>query len=62
MIKNDTNLKTKQQKKSGLFDQTKSSKTLNGFEFGPILGKGKFGMVYLARHIETGFIAAIKMI
>jgi serine/threonine protein kinase len=24
------------------------------------LGKGKFGEVYLSRHHETGFIAAIK--
>jgi aurora kinase, other len=45
-----------------LFDKIKSSKILNGFEFGPILGKGKFGMVNLAKHLDVGFIAAIKMI
>jgi aurora kinase len=38
------------------------AKVLYGFEFGKVLGKGKFGLVYLARHIETGFIAAIKKI
>jgi aurora kinase, other len=27
-----------------------------------VLGKGKFGMVYLARHRDTGFISAIKKI
>ena len=45
-----------------MFDKTKTTKVTNGFELGPTLGKGKFGLVYLARHIETGFIAAIKMV
>jgi serine/threonine protein kinase len=38
----------------------KKSKIINSFEIGNLLGKGKFGEVYLARHHETGFIAAIK--
>lgn len=32
------------------------------FEFLRFLGNGKFGSVYLARHIETGFISAMKVI
>lgn len=40
----------------------KHSKIINGFEFGNVLGKGKFGEVFIARHHETGFIAAIKKI
>jgi aurora kinase len=40
----------------------KSNRVLNGFEFGKILGKGKFGLVQLARHNESGFIVAIKKI
>ena len=35
---------------------------INGYEFGTILGKGKFGEVYLSRHQETGFVLAIKKI
>jgi aurora kinase/aurora kinase A len=40
----------------------KSSKSINGFELGPTLGKGKFGEVFLSRHNEVGFVAAIKKI
>lgn len=35
---------------------------INGFEIHKQLGKGKFGEVYLARHIETGFVVALKKI
>lgn len=38
------------------------SKIINGFQFGKTLGKGKFGQVFMARHHDTGFIAAIKKI
>lgn len=38
----------------------KRSKMLNGFELGNSLGKGKFGEVFLVRHHESGFIAALK--
>ena len=40
----------------------KSSRILNGFEMGRVLGKGKFGEVFLARHHQAGFVVAIKKI
>lgn len=30
--------------------------------YGQLLGKGKFGEVHLGRHLETGFIVAIKRV
>ncbi|KAK5086869.1 spindle assembly checkpoint kinase [Lithohypha guttulata] len=36
--------------------------TLNDFEIGKPLGKGKFGRVYLARERSTGFICALKVL
>jgi aurora kinase, other len=35
---------------------------INGFELGATLGKGKFGEVFLSRHHDAGFVAAIKKI
>lgn len=35
--------------------------TLNDFEIGKVLGKGKLGKVYCVRHKESGFISAIKV-
>lgn len=35
---------------------------LNMFEVGRKLGKGRFGDVYMARDIKTGFALAIKII
>lgn len=40
----------------------KSSKIINGFEIGAVLGKGKFGEVFLCRHREVGFVVAIKKV
>ena len=36
--------------------------TLNHFEIGKPLGKGKFGRVYLVREKSTGFICALKVL
>lgn len=36
--------------------------TLDDFEVGRPLGKGKFGNVYLAREIATKFVVAIKVL
>lgn len=36
--------------------------SLNDFEIGKPLGKGKFGRVYLAREKSTGFICALKVL
>jgi aurora kinase len=35
---------------------------LGMFEVGRPLGKGKFGRVYLAKHIATGFVCALKVL
>ncbi|TGJ81662.1 hypothetical protein E0Z10_g7103 [Xylaria hypoxylon] len=35
---------------------------LGMFEIGKPLGKGKFGRVYLAKHRESGYICALKML
>ncbi|VDM95503.1 unnamed protein product [Thelazia callipaeda] len=36
--------------------------TLNDFEVGRPLGRGKFGNVYLAREIESKFVVALKVV
>lgn len=40
----------------------KQSKVVNGFEVGQVLGKGKFGEVFLGRHKEAGFVVALKKV
>lgn len=36
--------------------------TLDNFDIGKALGKGKFGNVYLAREKSSGFIVALKVL
>lgn len=36
--------------------------SLNNFDIGRALGKGKFGNVYLAREKSSGFIVALKVL
>lgn len=36
--------------------------TLNDFEIGRPLGRGKFGNVYLAREAESKFVVALKVV
>ena len=36
--------------------------SLNDFELGKRLGRGKFGRVFMAREKSTGFIVALKTI
>ena len=48
------------QHKDGQFDPHKWS--INDFEFGKPLGKGKFGHVYLAREKKSKFLVAIKVL
>jgi aurora kinase len=42
--------------------QSPSTLTALDFEIGGTLGKGKFGRVYLARHLATNYICALKII
>jgi serine/threonine protein kinase len=36
--------------------------TIDDFEFGKALGKGKYGHVYLAREKKSKFVVAIKIV
>jgi aurora kinase len=42
--------------------QEPSALTAHDFEVGASLGKGKFGRVYLARHLATNYVCALKII
>lgn len=44
------------------FDLRNRDMSLNDFEIGKPLGKGKFGRVYLAREKLTGFVCALKVL
>lgn len=35
---------------------------VQGFQIGRVLGKGKFGEVFLGKHIITGFLVALKKV
>lgn len=43
-------------------NETKKIWSLNDFEIGKALGKGKFGHVYLAREKRTHYVVALKML
>ncbi|KAH3903469.1 aurora kinase SCDLUD_001109 [Saccharomycodes ludwigii] len=49
--------------KSSTLNNVPSNKVLSiqDFEIGKKLGKGKFGKVYCAKHIKSGFIVALKV-
>ncbi|XP_026808093.1 serine/threonine-protein kinase Aurora-2-like [Rhopalosiphum maidis] len=50
-------------KNMGLTDKKDEMKwTLDNFDIGKALGKGKFGNVYLAREKSSGFIVALKVL
>lgn len=51
-------LKTRSNSRKGKSNTT----IIQGFELGRVLGKGKFGEVYLGRHVATGFIVAVKKV
>jgi len=62
-----SDVKSKIEKKStnteeGEQDKKKESWTLDDFEIGKPLGKGKFGNVYLARERATRFVIALKVL
>jgi len=66
---NFDSLKPKNGLKRGLLDATNAEKAKNGkqwslndFEIGKPLGRGKFGSVYLAREKRTKYIVAIKVL
>jgi serine/threonine protein kinase len=72
----DSKITIKGREKSGLMDftaqlnthecselkQPASGLTLDMFELGRKLGKGRFGDVFMGREIRTGFALAIKII
>lgn len=43
-------------------DETKPKWTIDDFELGKPLGRGKFGQVYLAREKKSKFIVALKIL
>ncbi|XP_073708379.1 aurora kinase A [Garra rufa] len=47
---------------SGLSNTSKKAWSLENFDIGRALGKGKFGSVYLARERQTKFILALKVL
>ncbi|KAJ2158412.1 spindle assembly checkpoint kinase [Coemansia sp. RSA 552] len=47
---------------SGLRAPSSHSWTLNDFDLGRVLGKGKFGRAYLAREKNTNYICALKIL
>lgn len=61
LIKNNELNKTKKEKGKKP-EEKRPSDIVNGFQIGRMLGKGKFGKVFLSMHIETGFMLAIKQV
>ena len=44
-----------------LFDRKSSSWTIEDFEIGNLLGRGRFGYVYCGREKQTRFVVALKV-
>jgi serine/threonine protein kinase len=44
------------------FDRKSSSWTIEDFEIGNLLGRGRFGYVYCGREKQTRFVVALKVI
>ena len=43
------------------FDPTRDAPSLPGYEFGELVGKGRFGVVYAGRHLSSGKKVAVKL-
>ncbi|OWM90965.1 serine/threonine-protein kinase Aurora-2-like isoform X2 [Punica granatum] len=58
----ETQPQEQQQHFSGASDPTRKRWTLNDFDFGKPLGRGKFGHVYMTREKKSNHIVALKVL